>query len=378
MLLKNISRYFILILIIVSCSSSDDTDISEEENCSYTPDLIIQDVDNATDSSATFVGNITPPTCEATVTSQGFVYATTTLPKTDDFVVKVAGEDISASVSDLLPNTLYYVRSFFENPTGEYYSDQVEFTTSIGDIDIETKKASNITFESAKSGGVILNDGGAEVLTRGVCWSANPKPTVNDSFIESGSGTGSFNNSISGLEGETKYYVRAYLTNEFGVIYGDEITFETPFEEIIFQGNITLVNQQEVNDFGANGYTTIDGYLQIGFSEQASNVNNLEALSSLRSISYMRIMNTLLNDLNELSNLYDINTLEIRFNNSLKNIDGLSNISDINSISILDNEILSDFCGISNIVNNGLENYSVRRNLFNPSQEDIINGNCSE
>lgn len=376
MLFKNILKLFIF-LIIISCSSSDDTDISNQENCSLTPDITIQEVTDITESSATYTGKIISPTCESTVTSQGFVYSQTTLPKIDDFVIEVAGENISDQVLNLLPNTKYYVRTFFENPTGVYYSNQVEFTTSIGDINLETKEPFNITFESATSGGIISDDGGSEIISKGVCWSTTPDPTLNNSFVDSSTGNLDFNSEITGLEDETTYYVRAYIKNEFDTFYGNQVSFKTPFEEIIYQGSITLVSQQEVNDFGANGYTVIEGQLQVGYSQQASDINNLEALSSIKEVNSMRIMNTLLQNLDKLSNLSSINSfIEIRFNHNLKNLDGLSNAS-INSIYISDNDALNDFCGISTIVNNGVENYVVNRNLFNPTEQDIKEGNCS-
>ena len=381
MLLKNLSKFFILLFITVSCSSSDDTDISGEENCSLTPDLFIQDVDDITDSSAVFSGNIISPSCESTVTSQGFVYATTTLPKTDDFVIEVAGEDISTSVTGLSPNTKYYVRSFFENPTGEYYSDQVMFTTSIGDINIETKEASNITFESATSGGTISDDGGSEIISKGVCWSTNPDPTLNDNFVESGTGVGNFNSDITGLEEETVYYARAYITNEFGVIYGGQITFETPFEEIVFQGYACLENQQDVDDFGANGYTLIDGTLFIGCENNVINdINNLDALSSIKTIRNLQIYDSpLLDDINGLSNLSKVNcSVSIRGNNLLTKLDVFSNITEIGcDLLIINNDNLTDFCGITTLVSNGVTEYGVYGNAFNPTEQDIIDGNCS-
>jgi hypothetical protein len=381
MLLKNLSKFFILLFITVSCSSSDDTDISGEENCSLTPDLFIQDVDDITDSSAVFSGNIISPSCESTVTSQGFVYATTTLPKTDDFVIEVAGEDISTSVTGLSPNTKYYVRSFFENPTGEYYSDQVMFTTSIGDINIETKEASNITFESATSGGTISDDGGSEIISKGVCWSTNPDPTLNDNFVESGTGVGNFNSDITGLEEETVYYARAYITNEFGVIYGGQITFETPFEEIVFQGFACLENQQDVDDFGANGYTLIDGTLFIGCENNVINdINNLDALSSIKTIRNLQIYDSpLLDDINGLSNLSKVNcSVNIRGNNLLTKLDVFSNITEIGChLLIINNDNLTDFCGITTLVSNGVTEYGVYGNAFNPTEQDIIDGNCS-
>jgi hypothetical protein len=39
--------------------------------------------------------------------------------------------------------------------------------------------------------------------------------------------------------------------------------------------------------------------------------------------------------------------------------------------------MLNDFCGITTIVNNGVQNFFTSDNLYNPSEQDILNGNCS-
>lgn len=107
---------------------------------------------------------------------------------------------------------------------------------------IETKPISNITIESALSGGTIrtsVNTGGsiknrAEVVIkgRGVCWSTSPNPTINDNFTTDGVGAGNFISNITGLEANLRYYVRAYAINDNGVLYGDEVAFSTYVPEI--------------------------------------------------------------------------------------------------------------------------------------------------
>ncbi|MCR8667075.1 hypothetical protein NO995_05235 [Aestuariibaculum sp. M13] len=213
----------VLTLAFYSCSSE-----SNEPECTPTPTLTTNDVTELTDVTATFSGKIVAPTCESTVTSQGFVYAKTTLPKTDDIVIEVNGENISSEITGLERNTLYYMRTFFVNPTGEYYGEQVEFKTAIGEIVLFTKEATDITNNSAVTGGVIEDNGGAPVISSGVCWSTSSNPTVNDSKLENTSGNTDFTLQLSDLLEDTTYYVRAYVTNEEGTTYGEEKTFTTP------------------------------------------------------------------------------------------------------------------------------------------------------
>ncbi len=221
-------KYPIKILIsLIILSSCSDTGNEDNPDCTLTPDLNTEETSNVTETSATFIGQIIAPTCESTVTSQGFVYAKTTLPKTDDIVIEVNGENISSEVSNLDRNTTYYIRTFFVNPTGEYYGNEIEFTTAIGELDIITKTIENITLNSAMGGGIINDDGDGTITSKGICWSTSQNPTVDDNHIEDNTNSYDFNSNITGLQQNTIYYVRAYAINENGIKYGTEETFTT-------------------------------------------------------------------------------------------------------------------------------------------------------
>lgn len=92
---------------------------------------------------------------------------------------------------------------------------------------LTTRNVSEITINSALSGGDITSDGGAEVTERGVCWSKTPYPVSTGQHTSDGKGTGSFTSDITGLEPNTDYYLRAYATNSVGTAYGNEVTFRT-------------------------------------------------------------------------------------------------------------------------------------------------------
>ena len=94
-----------------------------------------------------------------------------------------------------------------------------------------TGTVSEITATTATCGGEVTADGGAEVTNRGVCWSTEPNPAVEDDHTSDGAGTGTFNSSITGLIAGTTYHVRAYATNSVGTAYGEEVTFSTEVEQ---------------------------------------------------------------------------------------------------------------------------------------------------
>jgi len=74
-------------------------------------------------------------------------------------------------------------------------------------------------------GGCVLNNGGSVILSRGICWSLQPDPTISDYHTSDSIGVGSFTSTITGLLENTIYYVRAYSTNSSGISYGNMIHF---------------------------------------------------------------------------------------------------------------------------------------------------------
>jgi len=79
----------------------------------------------------------------------------------------------------------------------------------------------------AEAAGEVLNDGGSPVISRGLCWSTNPNPTLADYYVECGTGVGNFTGFMSNLQLGTQYFFRAYATNAVGTSYGLESSFTT-------------------------------------------------------------------------------------------------------------------------------------------------------
>ncbi len=91
-------------------------------------------------------------------------------------------------------------------------------------------------------GGTVTNSGGSSVSARGLCFSTSPSPTLLNSVVVSGSGTGSFTANLTGLLPGTLYYVRAYATNAAGTSYGNQVTV-TPLPGYINSSNqVVLVH----------------------------------------------------------------------------------------------------------------------------------------
>lgn len=92
---------------------------------------------------------------------------------------------------------------------------------------ISTNEITNITGTTAISGGNITDEGSSTIIVRGICWSTGLTPSTADSKTIDWAGAGSFSSTLSGLNGATVYYVRAYATNSIGTAYGMAMSFTT-------------------------------------------------------------------------------------------------------------------------------------------------------
>ncbi len=108
-----------------------------------------------------------------------------------------------------------------------------------GDVPVlSTTEITDITNTTATSGGIITDDKGFTVTSRGVCWSTNENPSIRDNKTENGAGGGSFISSINDLKPGTRYYVRSYATNSKGTGYGMAMSFTTNYDpHSYYKGN---------------------------------------------------------------------------------------------------------------------------------------------
>ena len=94
---------------------------------------------------------------------------------------------------------------------------------------LTTLPVSNITDNTASSGGNITSDGGSSIIGRGVLWDTSA--TFSSAHqVSSGTGAGSFSASLTGLLPGTNWYVRAFASNSIGTSYGNTVQFSTTFK----------------------------------------------------------------------------------------------------------------------------------------------------
>lgn len=186
------------------------------------------------------------------VTARGVCWSLAPNPTiADSHTVDSAGLGYFTSLlSDLLPDTLYYVRAYATNSAGTSYSEEIMFSTPSLPV-VSITALSVVNASSVIVEGNISLDGGSPVTARGVCWGTTPTPTINDNCIVNGTGIGHFSNSLVNILQDTTYYVRTYATNCLGTNYSEAMMFTTTAAQAFVCGS------SMITDFDANLYNTV-------------------------------------------------------------------------------------------------------------------------
>lgn len=191
----------------------------------------------------------------------GLVYATATEPTVENATKVVFGEGDSENtlaIEGLTDDTAYYVRPYAINKNGVSYGEEVVVLTLSNKAMVSTIATSFVTAHRANVAGEILSLGlkNAPISEVGICWSTSPSPTIDDSTVQStATEVGEFDAlQLFCLDPSTTYYARAYVTNEYGTNYGEEVTFTT--REAV--GN--YFNPMDPSDNYFNGFNMTDTY----------------------------------------------------------------------------------------------------------------------
>lgn len=228
---------------------------------------------------------------------------------------------------------------------------------------------------SAEGGGELLDEGSSRLISKGVCWSTEPNPTIDDNTTNDGVGIGEFTSSITGLNVNTKYYIRAYATNQEGTSYGGEIDF---FTAKIFSGNVVLSSQEEVNDFGKEKYLIVNGDFFIG-RDGGSDITTLEPLKELNQIRGNLFIgsrsspNPLLKNLDGLDFLALVQSITFtKFNIRIENNDSLEQIDGLKGLGLFEGDIqIIDNPSLTNI--DGLERITEVDNILMNGNPSLVN-----
>lgn len=182
-------------------------------------------------------------------------------------------------------------------------------------------------------------------------------------------------------------------------IMNGNITDLTPFSDLTtldsltIQGNSMLIsldglqNLTSVNTVflalneNLNTLSSLSGLTEVtGFISYGNNsLSSLTGLENLTSANIILVQNNAgLLSLEGLNNVETCGSLNIHENAALETLEGLGNLTDVNYFNIKTNVNLKDFCPVTYFVTNysSSTTFNIDENLYNPTDQDIIDGLC--
>lgn len=139
--------------------------------------------------------------------------------------------DLTKNITQMIDNNIvggkpiiYSIVAYAGNNVS--YSLNTTITPVIQAI-VSTISPSLIGTKTVTISSTIISNGGASITERGFCWSTNTSPTNSNSKVINMSEIDNFSETLTGLNPNSIYYVRAYAINSKGISYGNEISFTT-------------------------------------------------------------------------------------------------------------------------------------------------------
>ena len=232
------------------------------------PGVTTGTIDEITSSSAKAKGKITSLGNVTSVSAYGHVWSTEPEPTLENSKSTNLGEAKSAesfvsNLTGLDVATNYYVRAYATNEKGTSYGEIATFVTLKTEAVIETSDVVDIVHNAATAGGKITSSGGHKINERGVCWSVDPMPNMEDNIMQSESSDDTWTCRLTGLEMENTYYVRAYVkTSDGTVFYGADKKFTTTKEV-----KLATVSEVTVSNVTTNSASVVSKILFNGNSD---------------------------------------------------------------------------------------------------------------
>ncbi|GAA3793121.1 hypothetical protein GCM10022271_26610 [Corallibacter vietnamensis] len=310
-------------------------------------------------TNVTLVGNLSFTEGANTPTDATYrLYFDTNTNPTTQFDL---GSQTSYSYSNLQENTTYY-----------WYVETVSNTNTV----LATSPIWGFTTESNTSGGIYTGNVTLNSQTEVNNFAANNYTQIIGNLTVISTNTSDPINSLVGFSS---------LTGVDGVLTIDS-TFIINLDGFNSLSSVVTLdikdndNLQNIN--ALSSLTTVNQDLRI-YRNQNNSFVNIDGLSSLTFIGddLSISANSSLNNIDGLSSVQSIGGyFKLGTNESLININGLSSVQSIGEyITINNNQLLTNLCGISLVINNGFNgNYNVYDNGYNPTMQDIIDGNCSQ
>lgn len=259
-----------LLLLTTKCSKEDGPDLSA-------PQMAIGVAKNITRTSAEISGTISGGNLKAY--EVGFMYSTaksdlTTSVNSSASKVSVSATsgNVSALLSNLQPNTVYYYCLYARSGKTQIVSEVGQFTTTaLGNPELGTISIVSVDENSFTLSCTVVADGGSNLQSMGFQYKLSHEKdwfksqTVNAPNFDEGS-TNKFTVTISGLMPETAYRVRAVVANGIGTGYSSEEGIEVVTKEL----SAPVVSTQNIaaDNIGSDWVTVIGSITNKGASDE--------------------------------------------------------------------------------------------------------------
>lgn len=147
----------------------------------------------------------------------------------DNHIASPGTDACTINLVELEAGVTYYVRAYANNSKGLSYGEEISFTTVPYEVPtVETIEVTAVSTNAAICNGNVVSDGDLTITERGVCFSTQENPTVeNEKVVSPIPNKGYYSCAMQGLQSSTTYYVRAYAVNDKGIAYGNQIAFTT-------------------------------------------------------------------------------------------------------------------------------------------------------
>lgn len=166
----------------------------------------------------------------------------------------------TSTIISLSPSSKYYVRAYATNKEGTVWGQKQEFSTLDGLPKFGLVKLSEITDTTVQVFADIESDGGATVVSRGICVSYEITNIEDSDCLTAGEGTGTFTAIYSGLSAGNRYYIRAFAENEMGIFYSSSTEFSTLRIPIVITAPVIDIGTSQAT---VGGSVTLDRGLSV-------------------------------------------------------------------------------------------------------------------
>lgn len=160
----------------------------------------------------------------------GFIYSGSSNPQENGTKITSELKESFSTIVSNLKKGKYYYQAYAKNDVGIEYGEIFSFEIS-GQPSVSTLDPTNVTETSATLNARIDYEGDDKYTERGFVYSASyTNPTIEDpesatTRVEVPGTSIDYSVNIEGLVENTSYHVRAYTINEYGVFYGESVTF---------------------------------------------------------------------------------------------------------------------------------------------------------